>query len=105
MHIVLNATNFKYVCTRVLDQPMIVAKICRGGCQDSRPAMWIDAGIHAHEWLGPATLMYLIRELVENNEAHTHLTEKLDWYLLPSLNPDGYAYTRENSNYNLSGAG
>jgi predicted deacylase len=91
--------NFDFNC--LSDRPMIVAKICSGGCRDSRPAMWVDAGIHANEWTGPATLMYLIRELVENNDAHPHLTEKLDWYLLPTLNPDGYAYTRENSKYNF----
>jgi len=75
---------------------MIVGKICLGGCVDSKPAMWIDAGIHGSEWIGPATAMFIVKELVENNDAHPLLTEKLDWYILPTVNPDGYAYTREN---------
>ena len=78
---------------------MVVAKICKGGCTDSRPAMWIDAGYHANDWVGPATLMYLIRELVENDEAHPDLTSKLDWYLIPTVNPDGDAYTRINCKF------
>jgi murein tripeptide amidase MpaA len=75
---------------------MVVAKICKDGCTDSRPIMWIDAGHHADDWVGPATLMYMIRELVENSSEHPELTEKLDWYLIPTLNPDGYTYTRTN---------
>merc|ERR1712123_240027 len=29
-------------------------------------------------------------EMVENDAAHPEFTEKLDWYFLPSHNPDGY---------------
>ena len=36
----------------------------------------------------------MLKELVENNVNHTDLTERLDWYILPLVNPDGYAYTR-----------
>ena len=38
----------------------------------------------------------MMRELIENDAAHTDLTENLDWYILPILNPDGYAYTQSN---------
>jgi len=73
-----------------------VAKVCRGGCRSNRPAMWLDAGLHGEVWLGPATLMYLIKELVEREGDHPELTEKLDWYFLPVANPDGYAHTMSN---------
>merc|ERR1711973_616107 len=29
---------------------MILAKVCKGGC-GNKPAMWIDGGIHAREWI------------------------------------------------------
>ena len=32
----------------------------------------------------------MLNELVENDGAHPDLTDKLDWYFLPSHNPDGY---------------
>merc|ERR1711970_1423334 len=75
-------------------QEMIVLKVCRGGC-GSKPAMWIDSGIHAREWISPATGTWMLNELVENDAAHPDLTEKLDWYFLPSHNPDGYRKSRE----------
>merc|ERR1719317_1272114 len=49
----------------------------------------------AREWIGPATLTYMLRELVENNDDHEDLTDNLDWYILPVMNPDGYLYTQE----------
>jgi len=75
-------------------QDMIVMKVCKGGC-GSKPAMWIDSGIHAREWVSPATGTWMLSELVENDAAHPELTEGLDWYFLPSHNPDGYRKSRE----------
>jgi len=75
-------------------QEMIVLKVCRGGC-GNKPAMWIDSGIHAREWISPATGTWMLHELVENDAAHPDLTEKLDWYFLPSHNPDGYRKSRK----------
>ena len=59
--------------------------------------MWIDGGIHAREWIGPAVVTWMLKELVENDNAHPELTENLDWYILPVHNPDGYAYTQSNN--------
>ena len=39
----------------------------------------------------------MLKELVENDAAHSDLTESLDWYFLPSHNPDGYAYSRDHN--------
>ena len=36
----------------------------------------------------------MLHELVENDSAHPDLTEKLDWYFLPSNSPDGYRVSR-----------
>ena len=57
--------------------------------------MWIDGGIHAREWISPATVMWTLKELVEGGGAlNNELIEKLDWYILPVHNPDGYAFSR-----------
>jgi len=77
-------------------ETMRVAKVCKGGC-GNKPAMWIDGGIHAREWIGPAVVTWMLKELVENDNAHPELTENLDWYILPVHNPDGYAYTQSNN--------
>jgi murein tripeptide amidase MpaA len=76
---------------------MRVAKICKGGCGGGKKAIWIDGGIHAREWVSPATVTWMLRELVENDAAHSDLTETLDWYFLPSHNPDGYAFSRDHN--------
>ena len=57
--------------------------------------MWIDSGIHAREWISPAVGTWMLNELVENDSAHPELLDKLDWYFLPSHNPDGYYKSRE----------
>ena len=68
---------------------MKVLKVCKEGC-GNKPAMWIDGGIHAREWISPATTTFLIKTLVEENaQNRPALLDKLDWYFLPVLNPDG----------------
>jgi len=76
-------------------RPMRVLKICKGGSCGQKPAMWIDGGIHAREWISPAVTTFHMKELVENSENYpSDLLDKLDWYILPVHNPDGYEYTR-----------
>ena len=50
-------------------------------------------GIHAREWVSPATVTWIMSELVENYAAHPELVNNLDWYFMPVINPDGYDYT------------
>ncbi|CCD73365.2 Peptidase M14 domain-containing protein [Caenorhabditis elegans] len=60
--------------------------------------MWIDAGIHAREWIAPATAMYIAHELLlgyENDATVAKLMDHIDFYILPVMNPDGYEYSRE----------
>ena len=57
---------------------MIIAKVCKGEC-GSKPAMWIDGGIHAREWISPAAVTWVLKELVENDANHPDLLENMDW--------------------------
>ena len=60
--------------------------------------MWIDGGIHAREWISPATAMYIAHELIlgyENDATVAKLMDHIDFYILPVMNPDGYEYSRE----------
>merc|ERR1712121_273365 len=34
------------------------------------PNIWLEAGIHAREWIAPAVATFIIRELVENYNDH-----------------------------------
>ncbi|XP_074659915.1 carboxypeptidase B-like [Tubulanus polymorphus] len=64
----------------------------------TKPGIFIDAGIHAREWLAVSTALYLINELVDGLKTGktTDLLAKYDWYFVPVVNPDGYEYTHTN---------
>lgn len=60
-------------------------------------------GIHAREWITPATTTYFINQLLTSeNPKIQNLRNNFDWHIFPSVNPDGYhySYTRV-SNYIL----
>ncbi|XP_043288590.1 carboxypeptidase B-like isoform X1 [Venturia canescens] len=67
-------------------RPLKVLRISKG--EPGVPAIWIDGGIHAREWISPAAVTYIINHLVENSEQL-----EADYYILPVVNPDGYEYT------------
>lgn len=54
--------------------------------------IFIDAGIHGREWIGPATALYIIHQLVIDPKCR-NMMNNLDWVILPVANPDGYEYT------------
>jgi murein tripeptide amidase MpaA len=67
------------------------------GCTQ-KPSIWIDAGIHAREWIAVSTGQFLINRLVEEYSNDTfvkQMRDTYDWYILPSVNPDGYVFTWE----------
>ncbi|XP_072945062.1 carboxypeptidase B-like isoform X1 [Epargyreus clarus] len=56
-------------------------------------AVFIDGGIHAREWISPATVTYFINQFAENFDVESDDIKNIDWYFLPVVNPDGYEYT------------
>jgi len=78
-----------------LNRPINVFHISRSGT--NRKAYWIDAGIHAREWISPATVLRVIDNLARRGDSNAvSLTDRYDWYILPVMNPDGYAFTWSN---------
>ena len=47
---------------------------------------------NAREWISPATVTFILRELV-TNPVYSHLVDMFHWIIIPVLNPDGYVYT------------
>ena len=74
-----------------------------------KPVIFIEGGIHAREWISPATVTFFIRELVTNadyrdmigmiNDGLVSITdnndtlEMYDWIIVPVVNPDGYEFS------------
>ena len=69
-----------------------MAKIATGSYHKN-PAIVIDAGIHAREWIAPATATYMMKQLLSVSLEDRDLIDSLDWYFIPVVNPDGYEYT------------
>jgi murein tripeptide amidase MpaA len=64
------------------------------GEDKNKPAIWIDANIHATEIAGTTTCIYIIDYLLNNygkDASITALLDKSTYYIAPRLNPDGAA--------------
>lgn len=71
-----------------------VAKVSTGG--DSKPAIWIDCGIHAREWVSSATCQYFLDKLSNDYGTDQTVTDMLDahdFHIMPLANPDGYVFS------------
>ncbi|KAK2589253.1 hypothetical protein KPH14_007814 [Odynerus spinipes] len=61
---------------------------------ESKPGIVLEGGIHAREWISPATVLYIIDQLLNSQDPEVRaLAEGNDWYIFPNANPDGYVYT------------
>ncbi|EDW86362.1 uncharacterized protein Dwil_GK17666 [Drosophila willistoni] len=63
-------------------------------------AVFIEAGAQGLAWIGPAAATWMISELLrlmksnKSDEEHDFV-RNTTWYIMPVLNPDGYAYSHE----------
>ena len=69
---------------------MIVLSLLKAG--RGKPNIWIEAGIHAREWIAPAMAIYIIDQLLNNDK--DGFLSKLNFHILPIANPDGYEFSR-----------
>ena len=51
------------------------------------------SGIHAREWISPATVTYVMNNLVTNPQ-YSDLLNMFDFFILPVTNPDGWENDR-----------
>uniref|UniRef100_A0A0N5AFM3 Zinc carboxypeptidase A 1 n=1 Tax=Syphacia muris TaxID=451379 RepID=A0A0N5AFM3_9BILA len=78
------------------NRSITVVKISGKRSFGTNVSIWIDAGIHAREWIAPAVALSVIDELISGysrNPVIQNLLDSIDWYILPVVNPDGYEYT------------
>jgi len=64
------------------------------GQDRSKPAVWIDANIHATELAGTVTVLHIIHVLLTGYRQDGQITRLLDtstFYAVPRINPDGAA--------------
>ncbi|MBN3302842.1 CBPA1 Carboxypeptidase, partial [Amia calva] len=62
----------------------------------NRPAIWLDTGIHAREWITPATGLWTAKKIASaygQDPSVTAILNKMDIFFELVTNPDGYTYT------------
>jgi murein tripeptide amidase MpaA len=58
--------------------------------------IFFHGGIHAREWIGPATVSYIATELIKGYGKDVEITRLIDrftFHIIPVLNVDGYIYS------------
>jgi len=93
----LASSNSDWITTKSIGKThegrdMRVIEITKAG--PGKPIAWIEAGIHAREWIASAVATFMINELVNNYEQNKDIVDNLNIHFLPMANPDGYEYSR-----------
>jgi len=65
--------------------------------KEGNPVIFLEANIHAREWITSATATWLLNELLTSTDPTVQrLSEDYDWVIVPIVNVDGYVYTQTN---------
>lgn len=67
----------------------------------SKPVIYIQGGIHAREWISPATVIYLVNYFTQFSDSDPTIKRLLNYFefwFVPIVNPDGYEYTHTHVN-------
>ncbi|XP_053698029.1 zinc carboxypeptidase-like [Sabethes cyaneus] len=58
--------------------------------------IFVEGGIHAREWISPATATFILNELITSTDPRiVDLSTNYNWFIFPVVNPDGYKFTFE----------
>ncbi|XP_072163785.1 carboxypeptidase B-like isoform X1 [Diadema setosum] len=80
-----------WIATSGKDQEQIYAlKVSSGGT--GKKVVYMQGGLHAREWISPATVIYMTKLLLDLDTLEGYL-EEFDFVIVPLLNVDGYKYS------------
>ncbi|XP_045503563.1 carboxypeptidase B-like [Colias croceus] len=78
-------------------RPIKYLKISTTNFADTtKPIYFMDAALHAREWVTTPVTLYSIHKLVEDLASDERDLLDVDWIILPLANPDGYEYSHTN---------
>lgn len=62
--------------------------------QTGNTGIIIEAGIHAREWISPATATFILNQLITSEDLKIlEISQNFDWYFIPVVNTDGYVFS------------
>lgn len=62
-----------------------------------KKSIFFESTIHANEWITYSTVTWIINELLTSSDEQVKLlAQRYEWYFIPVLNVDGFAYTWTN---------
>ncbi len=67
-----------------------------GGSKATRPAVLLNSGQHAREWIAPLASMYAAEQLLGQYDSESDVRgvlDEVDFYVIPVVNPDGYHFS------------
>merc|ERR1712002_334188 len=80
-------------------RPMTVLKLSKKS-SSTKPAIFMDCGIHAREWISPAFCQWFVKEALStygSDSQMTSLLNQMDVFVLPVFNIDGYDFTHKSN--------
>ncbi|KAM9337305.1 carboxypeptidase B [Symphorus nematophorus] len=80
-------------------RPMTVLKLGKR-TSSTKPAIFMDCGIHAREWISPAFCQWFVKEALStygSDSQMTSLLNEMDVFVLPVFNIDGYDFTHKSN--------
>jgi len=84
-----NEVKVHYLGTSTEGRAIKVVELGKGNKK-----IWIDGGIHAREWISPASVSFILRALAEESHNYQDILNSFTFFISPSINPDGYEYSR-----------
>lgn len=63
------------------------------GLNAENTTIFIEANIHAREWIAVESTAWIIDHLLRHNGEGPNFLKRFTWYIFPTVNPDGLAYT------------
>ncbi|XP_046363083.2 zinc carboxypeptidase-like isoform X1 [Haliotis rufescens] len=80
------------------NRPINVMTISPKNPGRNRKTIFIESGVHAREWLSPATANYIVYQLA-CNKSNADMIQLFDWEVVSPVNPDGYEFTHSGYRY------
>lgn len=58
------------------------------------PAIFVTAGASARDWISVMAALELMHQLVEQYADFRDLVDRVEWFIIPIANPDGFEFSR-----------